>query len=256
MAGTAKWRGQVSTGLITEFALVNESQLISTGDFAVLATLAQYQLFAHVAPAWNIEPIPVTAYGSRAECPPGSSIFRLTDETPPEDGILAFHTEEADGSKDGPIFVAVCVKNGSAPLMGDYSILSTLGHELIEAAIDPSCNRWRDGIPTKHGSEWSEEACDPVEAQSYPIKIEIGANTYEGNATNFVLPSYFDLAAVGEQTDYMGVLGGPFQLAEGGYAVVRNGPGTEQQIFGEKTPPEWRMKLKQYKGSRTARRLV
>ena len=55
------------------------------------------------------------------------------------------------------------------------------------------------------------------------------------------LPAWFDdEAAPGTQVDYMKTCSGAFQMTPGGYMVVRNAPGTEQQVFAATPPPAWR----------------
>ncbi len=233
-------------------AFLNESKEISPDDFDALVTLLQFQLFAHFCPAWAIEPTPILACESRADVAPDSAIFHLTDAKADEEGVLAFHTEENDGTKDGPIYVKTLVDNGSKVLTGPYSVLGTCGHEVFELLVDPSCNRWADGPD----GQYSLEVCDPTEAQFYRMTVPIGDKTFEGDGTNFVTPDYFDLN--GKKFDYMGVLKAPFTLADGGYVVKRTGAvGSEQQVFGATVPPDWRVNARKMNAhSRTARRMV
>jgi len=57
------------------------------------------------------------------------------------------------------------------------SVSVALSHEVIEAFVDPDLNLWAED---EEGTLWAYEACDPVEAGSYQIRIA-GEPVYVSN---------------------------------------------------------------------------
>jgi hypothetical protein len=49
----------------------------------------------------------------------------------------------------------------------------------------------------------------------------------------------------------MGILSGPFSIAEGGYIIVRNDINQRANVFGAVKPPAWLLAMKGQVGART-----
>jgi hypothetical protein len=128
-----------------------------------------------------------------------------------------------------------------------------VSHEVIELFGDIDVNDYDDGPESGHGMCYAHELCDPCEADGYTVKLPDDTAVL---VSNFVLPAWFDQnAPAGSLFDFMGTCKAPFTMSAGGYMVVRNAPGSEQQVFGEVAPPAWRLEGKRRPGSRTARRM-
>lgn len=136
------------------------------------------------------------------------------------------------------------VANGGQVLTGDWSVSSTLSHEVLEMFVDPNCNLWANN---GQGSAYALEVCDPVEAPTYTVN---GVSV-----SNFVTPSWFDpLAPAGAQFDKLGELTAGFTILPGGYMTYQSG-NKEQQQWGTAYPP-WRKAMKSGPWARTQQRVI
>lgn len=100
------------------------------------------------------------------------------------------------------------------------------------------------------GQAVAYEVCDPVESDSYTVRVD-GAKV---TVSNFVTPHWFDpQAKAGEQLDWLGKLAKPFTMTSGGYMVIMR-EGKTSQVFGDKYPA-WRKATKRADTARTARRI-
>lgn len=230
-------------------AIRNESTRVSDDEASKIAEAVQLQMDLHVAPMYDRMP-PKVVFVKDA-IPEGECVLNLKDAIS-DPNAIGYHTEGVDGSYWGDIAVSPVLDNGGGVLVGanGYSVASVVSHEAIELFVDQAVNVWVDGPTSQYGACYAQEAADPVEAQSYSVTLTDGTVV---QVSNFVGPKWFDeMAPSGSQLDYLGRLTKPFTLDDGGYCVVRFGPGTEQQIFGEVAPPAWRLAMK--KAGRTARR--
>jgi hypothetical protein len=117
----------------------------------------------------------------------------------------------------------------------DITVSSVLSHEVIELFIDPFVDLWADGPQISAGSEYSFEACDPVEADIYQITPNSTVGTV--SVSNFVYPEYFnESTSTGTKLDYLSKLTRPYTMSDYGYMIVRSAPGQETAIFGAKYP--------------------
>lgn len=164
-------------------------------------------------------------------------------------GAIAYHT--VDGYGIPAIYDGLTLSDTLFGPSG-WSVAQT--HELAETKADPATNTLRaDG----KGRLYAQEACDPLEVQSYPITLKADGtvadvpNTTPGLAadgsftcyvSNFVLDAFFTPGHEGPY-DFMTARGiqpagqqgpaGPFQLvpADGGdYQIVETDPENESQI--------------------------
>ncbi len=210
--------------MTTQFALVNESTLVSDAQAATMAHAVSYQLAAHVAPAWERSPGSMAFYPKGHAPPLGAVLFHLVDVLPEAPDALGYH-DEASGKPYARIGCKVVLDNGGSILDGALSISSVLSHEAAEAFGDLDVNGWRD-MPD--GRQTAEELCDAVQGDSYTVAI---AGTYV-SVSNFLLPAWFDRQSKSGPWDYMRKLHKPFTMTRGGYLIVRKA-GAETEVFGD-----------------------
>ena len=212
-------------------AILNQSSGatgVTDADVATMTAAIATQIQVDVAPAWDRAPATVTFYNNASAVPAGAygvAIVNTIQDQP--QGMLGYHAENWGVVATQPEFA-----NGAQVLTGDWSVSSTLSHEVLEMFIDPACNLW---AANGQGSAYSLEVCDPVEAPTYPVS---GVSV-----SNFVTPSWFDpLAPTTAQFDKLGQVTAPFTIAAGGYANYVNGGQVKQQ-WGTKYPA-WRKAMK------------
>jgi hypothetical protein len=224
-------------------AILNQSNgAVADADVATMEAAITRQIQA-VASAWNREAATVTFYSDAGAVPAGAygvAIVPTIDGQPA--GVVGYHAENWGLVAAQPILA------NAQTLTGDWSVSSTLSHEVLEMFIDPACNLWADN---GQGTCYSLEVCDPVEAPTYPDPVN-GVSV-----SNFVFPSWFDpqgtapfdkqrqvtapfTIAAGGYANY--VRGGQFTNAAGGYENYVHG-GQMQQQFGT-TYPGWRKTMK------------
>ena len=210
-------------------AILNQSKgAVTDADVATMTAAIATQIQVDVAPAWDRAPATVTFYNDPKDVPAGAygvAIVPTIQDQP--QGVLGYHIEHWGVAAAQPIFA-----NGAQALTGDWSVSSTLSHEVLEMFIDPACNLW---AANGQGSAYSLEVCDPVETPT---------DTVNGvSVSNFVFPSWFDpLPPAGARFDKLGQVTAPFTIAAGGYANYVNGGQVKQQ-WGAKYP-SWRKTMK------------
>lgn len=199
---------------------------ISDAWMTRLAMALQIQLDQHIAPHW---PGAVGA-NVRACVPeqlqPGESPFQFLPSLPDQPGDIAYHYD-ANGLPDA--FEAL----DTVATLDDVSLAAS--HEGGEITGDPNCDQW---VPRPDGKQQAVEVCDPVQARKYGIDLGDGLPPIQ--VSDFVLPSYFGKGET--PTTYLEIIGQgehiePLGIAQGGYALVRNGDGSgETQVYGTMTP--------------------
>lgn len=226
-------------------AILNQSTVVANADVATMTAAIATQIKSDVAPVWDRAPAEVVFYTDPTAVPASAYGIAIVDTIQDQpQGVLGFHTEAQVAQMWGVVAAQPELQNGGQVMTGDWSVSSTLSHEVLEMFVDPNCNLWaNDG----KGSAYSYEVCDPVEAPSYPVN---GVSV-----SNFVTPSWFDpLAGATAQFDKLGQLHAPFTILKGGY-VVYESAGKEQQKFGDDFP-QWRKDMKSGPLARTRRRLA
>jgi len=170
-------------------------------------------------------------------------------------GALGYHDTDPNGNPYIRVFVETVLSNGGTTLTGSLSVSVCAGHEADEEAVDPECT---STATAPNGDVWALEVRDPVESSSYNVTLSDGSQVAVSDS---VYPSFFD-AAGQPPFDQLSVLGSPFTIAQGGYAIINN-----QAVFGSQAGqrtttdrkaagyPEWRWQTKGSPVSRTARRL-
>ena len=127
---------------------------------------------------------------------------------PPD--ALGYHSIDGNYQPYGIIFAGLCRDLG-------YYTTGVISHEMLELLADQlvdTVNLYDYGDGT--GIIVIQEVCDPVEANLY----------YEGAVNNTVVSDFATPAwwVPGDpnQVDFLGVLGGPWQVASGGYISYQN----------------------------------
>ena len=103
----------------------------------------------------------------------------------------------------------------------DWTVAAS--HEALEYLCNLRLDRWVKGP----GGLWAYEICDPVQADSYPVAIEMMDRMRVVRLSNYVMPAFWGEpngmgVGAGDVYDYLGRLKGPWTLAPGGYAVVQS----------------------------------
>lgn len=208
------------------FAIVNESTKCSAADAQTMAAACQVQLANDFEPEWGLGRSEVICYADKGQAPSDAVLLVLLDDSD-QAGALGYHSEGSVGDLYAKVFVAPSLENGSG-LFGPDGVCSVVSHEILEARADPDVNHWVDGPVVEPWESVAYEVCDPCESDSYPVMVN-GQQVY---VSNFVLPSWFDLGGK-PKFDFLGTCPGPFQLAPGGYAIVRNQRGGDRNIYAQ-----------------------
>jgi hypothetical protein len=226
-------------------AILNQSTVVANADVAKMTQAIAAQVQSDVAPVWDRAPAAVVFYTDPTAVPAGAHGVAIVDTIQDQpQGLLGFHTEDQAAQMWGVVAAKPELDNGGQVTTGDWSVSSTLSHEVLEMFVDPNCNLWaNDG----KGSAYSVEVCDPVEAPTYTVS---GVSV-----SNFVTPSWFDpLAPATAQFDKLGQLTAGFNILPGGYMTYESA-GKEQQQWGNKYPG-WRKQMKTGPFARTQRRVA
>ena len=226
-------------------AILNQSTLVADADVAAMTEALATQIQFDAAPVWDRAPAAVVFYTDPTAVPAGAHGIAIVDTIQDQPkGVLGFHTEDQGGQLWGVVAAKPELDNGGQVTTGDWSVSSTLSHEVLEMFVDPNCNLWaNDG----KGSAYSLEVCDPVEAPTYTVS---GVSV-----SNFVTPFWYDpLAPATAQFDKLGLLTAGFSVLKGGYMVYESA-GKEQQQFGNEFP-NWRKEMKTGPLARTRRRVI
>ena len=249
-------------------AIINQSTVVKDADVQTMTTAIASQVQSDVAPIWERAPATVTFYADPTKVSAEAHVIAIVDTIQDQPtGVQGFHAMNQAGQTWGLVAAQPELANGAQVLTGDWSISSTLSHEVLEMFIDPDCNMWAtDG----QGSVYSFEVCDPVEAPTYPVN---GVSV-----SNFVTPAWFDpLAPAGSQFDKLNLLKAGFSILPGasgvGCGYMTYGPGQQQppgqlqapgqqQAPGQlkqqqwgKGYPSWRQTMKSGPWSRNTQRV-
>jgi len=226
-------------------AILNQSTVVANADVATMTAAIATQVQHDVAPVWGRAPAEVVFYPDPTAVPPAAYGIAVVDTIQDQpQGVLGFHTEAPVAQMWGVVAAQPELDNGWQRLTGDWSVSSTLSHEVLETFIDPNCNLWASD---SEGSVYSLEVCDPVEAPTYTVS---GVSV-----SNFVTPSWYDpQAPTTAQFDKLGKLTAGFSILPGGYMVYES-KGKEQELWGGQYP-SWRKPMKTGPMARTQQRRV
>lgn len=190
------------------FCVQNLSTLISDREAAFWTEACRLQLVNDVCPAWDLVPPGAAVYPKGSTFPANTALVVLLvdDDGDPraagEHGIIG----------DQP-YVLIDAHDSANPCR-------TLSHEFAETTVNQYLNRWTTPV-TVGGKKYRYpfEVCDPVEADEYRVPVQVLGEWRACDVSDFVLPSWFDPTSHADKFDYLGVLGRPFELADGGYAA-------------------------------------
>jgi hypothetical protein len=196
---------------------INQSTHVSDADVASFAEACDIQLSQDVSAAWNIaSPLRVSTTPN-----PNEYQFFFVDTIPEAPNALAYHSVDNRGVPFGKIGVVPTLHAGE-PLS------SAASHEAVELQCDIYCASW--SFSTRLRALVATESCDPVQSDTYGIKVSSGSEVL---VSNFVTPSYFTDDALGEPLDHLRNLTQTFEIAPGGYQIRMNG-GRVKNVFGDK----------------------
>lgn len=223
--------------------ITNASTLITSEDAYNMTLLVNHQLRYHAAPAFDRLPPEVRFFDDPSVAPAGTFIIAILDNSD-QAGALGYHTLGY-----GRVFAEPVLQNGGGILTGKLSVCSVLSHEVLESFGDLYANLWGD---LGSGSSYAYELGDPVESDSYSIRVTARDGTHVlGTVSNFVLPSWFDPDGQAPY-DHEGLLTAPFEVRPDGYVIVMS-DGNVTERWGERYPA-WRKETKASPASRTYRR--
>jgi hypothetical protein len=199
--------------------LVNQSSALSDEEVRQIAEACDTQLVEHVGPAWDIlHPLRVTTKKDKTSYP-----FFLVDTIPEAPGALAYHFVQDNGVPAGKIGVKTTLDAGE-------SVSGATSHEAVELQCDIFCASW--SYSSRLGCLVATEACDPVQTETYKIKVSDGTQI---EVSNFVTPTYFTDGSQKKSLDYLGSLKETFGMTSGGYQIRMKG-GKITNAWGDAFP--------------------
>lgn len=189
--------------------LRRHTDAVSDKDLAFFQLALQRQLY-HLCKAYKIRPIGVTLVSPDAAIPSNEALGVDLVDSDGLEGSVAHH-----GFMPGANFAWSLVGVKEDPR---WSLSAS--HEAFEMAINPRLDRYAVG---PEDWRWPMEVCDPVEDHGYRVSVSLFGESREVELSNYVLPAFWEQGSRGPW-DHMRMLRGPFDIAEGGYALMeRNG---------------------------------
>lgn len=216
---------------MTDIAVINSSTALSNAKVQAMVEPFQEYVDQYLKPAWDVSAtLHFVPKGKKAD--PHMWWLVFADRTGVS-GALGYHDLQANGLPYSRIGVRDDMKYGAL-----VSVTAT--HELAEMLVDP----FVDQTVLIDTNKWAKELCDAVEADSQALTVA-GVK-----CSNFVLPAYFNLSAVGPW-DHQGTLKGPCPtLTLGGYMAYQDKYGVWHDIFARQESGEH-----SYRALRHGRRL-
>ncbi len=162
----------------------------------------------------------------------------ITDNT--RKGALAVHS--FNPVRDMPAARAYAPK-ATGLTTGKHSLLESLGHEILEASVNPQLNRWTQWPSKLDGVEVPLECADMTQ-DTYPFQAGNG-RIYQ--VANFVTPAWFDTRLLdhaarakfleaGGKFDHAGRMRVPGEVLRSGYTIYREQVGgywRKRSVWGE-----------------------
>lgn len=246
-----------------KFALLNTSA--ATADDLNRMADAFNRGLPEFCRAFGLALAEVHAFRGAAAAPDASyTPITLVGDLPPDvAGVDAFHDVDAGGAPYAiaalnlvPLKRVLHDPNGRAE-----SAAAEMGHELLEALLDPDANRERDVpfVDLATGvaySQVAEEVCDPVQELSSTIVLP------DGTLVDFpcwVTPAWFRPRSSATKFDSLGVLRAPLTIAPGGYVIARPTGAGDVDVMGRRRPvkvhhPVRQMRWRQLRKARSSSR--
>jgi hypothetical protein len=245
-----------------QICVLNASEAADS-DVAIIAEAMALYLSRDVCPAWELV-APEVKFFPGIKTAPDGWVPAVALQSSDVASALGYHDRDPQGRPFMRGFFGGIP--GGAALRGangsGWSLCAVLLHEAAETIVDRFANLWADGplMDVRDGTQWGQtalEACDAVQEHSYDEMLPGGAVV---DFPDFLYPSWFDRDAVGVGLKYdrLGVLQRPFQLAPGGYAIVRQVSDVEQTfadtVAHPSGQPAWRVDARGHASSRARRR--
>ncbi len=190
---------------------------MSQGDLAFLVRAVDVQMQQY-ADSYLEDDWAVRGYAT-LDGLPGDQIAAMSilDEVD-EPGALGYHDSN------------VGIPFGRCKVSKDPTDGTTLSHECLELRADPFCNLW---LPLPDGRKIAREICDPVQNDSYIVKVTIGSETRNIWVSDFVLPAYFVPGSQGPYS-FCDNVDEPFGVSKngGGWRLVRDERGNITSEYG------------------------
>ena len=185
--------------LVTEIALVSETDRITASQLARVAAALQKQAIRDFAPVWNVDAT-VDGFAVLDDVPLGYWPIVVRDDIEAS-GASGVHRDD-----NGQPFALVQYSDS-------WSL--TASHEALEMLADPFGNRLVAGDSPKPGQgrvEFLVEVSDPTEDAAF------GYTVNGVLVSDFLTPHFYDpVVAAGVRYTFGGHLDGPRRIAKGGY---------------------------------------
>jgi hypothetical protein len=244
--------------------IVSESKLVSPSDISWIARACDLQMRKDFAPDWDLTSWPVVVYAKIDDLPHADEVrpIVITDSAA-DFGTFGYHNFLAGaGYFYGRVFVKPILDNAGGILGDKYiNISDVTSHEVLEMRRNPFLADWIRGpvrtVDNKDYCFYAAEVGDPVQRHSYTLTPRlVWGYGKDVKVSNYVRPLYFtERSSISAGTqgpwDKMGVLSGPFSIADGGYLIMRNDVNQRAEVFGSVKPPGWLMLLKHDVGARS-----
>lgn len=189
-------------------AVQNRSTLVDDRRVAYWVEACRKQLLEHVCPLWDLVPPGAAVYSDGTTFPAGTALVVLIVDDDGDPGAAGLH-----GAIGGIPYVLVDARESSSPSV-------VLSHEFIEVVVNQYLTRWTHDILQKgRRYRYPLEPGDPVQEHSYVIAVDVGDGTRAISVSNFVLPAWFEPGSSETVFDFLGRLGAPLEIADGGYAA-------------------------------------
>jgi hypothetical protein len=205
-------------------AIIRRSTRISDGDVAFIAKACSKQA-EECAAAWGIPPVTVAFYASETALPDDTRVLSIVDDDG-QAGTSGYHDAWA-----GVIAAQAEVSTRTS---------LTVSHEILEMMINPLLNRWHTMPEGKRSTP--REICDAVQSDAYFEEVEIMGERRPVELSNFLYPSWFDPRGA-YPFDRLRKLGSPFEIAPGGYLIVRDESNNISHVFASGMPAGFINKL-------------
>ncbi len=202
-------------------AIINKSTRYNDKENILhkIADAINIQLTTQVCPAWGLVSWECKFYTNEKDIPNNAYKLLLIDGNG-EETQFGTHDKDINGIPYGKIFVEKIISVGGTDYTSFNSISVVLSHEACEIVADPHVNIWRQ-IGNKKTIFVSQEICDPVQFDAYPINLN-GENIF---VSNFLFPEWFNYSSKeNSKLDFMNKLKKPFTMTAGGYMLnIENG---------------------------------
>ena len=190
-------------------AVINASTLVEHEELVDAAAALQVQVSRDFAPFWNVDAqIAVVPPGS---LPPAGAWWVVALDNSDLGNALGYHDLTSEGLPIAKVFIETSRHIGQ-----DWTVL--FSHEILEMLSDPYIYLTAL-MPTAQGVLlYAYENCDACQSDASGYKI--GGRL----VSDFCTPAWFDADKLGTSgpCDFRKLIGQPFELLAGGYAMLRN----------------------------------